>query len=213
MRAAGWWSLKTDACPHACKTCGREASGLYCHTCNERDLHARGACGGVWFCGLCKDARQNKAAQVSGGERPNTGARKRATAHRTPGPAASAKWEGETLVVTLPLPPRILTPNGRGHWAAKDRATGECRTLAEMAVRSIGRFPRWEGATLRPVFYWPVKRRRDDDNAAASLKAYRDGIADAGLVSDDSQIHAVRPVCERDADNPRVEIHLTPAIP
>ena len=76
-----------------------------------------------------------------------------------------------------------------------------------MAVRSIGRVPRWEGATLRPVFYWPMKRRRDDDNA--NVKAYRDGIADAGLVSDDSFIRAERPVFEVDAARPRVEIHLS----
>jgi Holliday junction resolvase RusA-like endonuclease len=62
---------------------------------------------------------------------------------------------------------------------------------------------------MQAVFYWPDKRRRDDDNASASLKAYRDGVADAGLVSDDSSIRALPAVLDMDKQNPRVQITLT----
>lgn len=122
----------------------------------------------------------------------------------------SAAWEGHSLVVTLPLPSAGLSQNGRGAWQKKDRLTGEYRTMAKVAARTAGRLPLWDGATMQPTFYWPDKRRRDDDNAASSLKAARDGIADAGLVRDDSTIKALPPTFEVDRENPRVEIRLTP---
>jgi len=48
-------------------------------------------------------------------------------------------------------------------------------------------------AELAPVFVFHVSRRRDRDNLAASLKAARDGIADAGLVANDTDIRNVDP--------------------
>jgi hypothetical protein len=58
------------------------------------------------------------------------------------------------------------------------------------------------------VFYWPDRRKHDDDNASASGKGARDGIADAGLVRDDSSIRALPAIFEVDSANPRLEIIL-----
>lgn len=125
-------------------------------------------------------------------------------------PQASARWEGDALVVTLPLPPKALSPNARVHWSVKARAVAAYRELAEMAARSEGPLSMWEGATMQPTFYWPDARARDDDNAAAALKSARDGIAKAGLVRDDLLIRALPAVFKVDRARPRVEITLTP---
>ncbi len=57
-------------------------------------------------------------------------------------------------------------------------------------------------------FYWPTKRRRDKDNAAAMCKAYLDGVADC-TTQDDSEwdFNGVRFAIDK--ENPRLEIVFT----
>ena len=72
--------------------------------------------------------------------------------------------------------------------------------------------PRWGKAVYKAVFLFPDARRRDPDNCIASLKAYLDGIADAGLVANDCDLWPVRPEirqCARISRMPRVEITIT----
>jgi crossover junction endodeoxyribonuclease RusA len=111
--------------------------------------------------------------------------------------------------LTLPLPAKALSPNGRPHWRAKAAAVKEHReaawAAALLAIRP-GRKPRWERAEAEAVFYWPTRHRRDRDNAAASLKAYWDGIADAGVLADDAGLVHLPVRMEYDAANPRVEV-------
>lgn len=121
------------------------------------------------------------------------------------GSAAGLK-NSERLVVTLRLPPRILSPNARPHWAAKARAVRQYReaayllALAERPPRPMRR------ARVTATFYFPSRRRRDPDNLLASLKPAFDGLADAGVVTDDSGLIHM-PVEQRvDRRNPRVEI-------
>lgn len=57
------------------------------------------------------------------------------------------------------------------------------------------------------AFHFPQKRNRDDDNAAASCKAYRDGIADA-LRIDDSILRFDSLAANIDRERPRLEITL-----
>ena len=110
------------------------------------------------------------------------------------------------MVVVLSLPPRELSPNARPHWAAKARAVRQYReaayllALAEQPARPMRR------ARVTATFFFRDKRRRDGDNLLASLKPAFDGLADAGIVADDSaMIHM--PVEQRvDRQNPRVEI-------
>ena len=114
-----------------------------------------------------------------------------------------------TLRLTLPLPAKALSPNARVHWAHKARVVKEHREFAwaiAMLAISPGRKPKWERAEAEATFYWPTRHRRDRDNAAASLKAYWDGIADAGVLADDAGLVHLPVRMEHDAANPRVEV-------
>lgn len=83
------------------------------------------------------------------------------------------------IEVTLPWPPRALSPNARTHWRKKAPITKAykhaCWALVKeariVAPVSAGRLHLWLD------FYPPDRRARDDDNMIASFKAGRDGIA------------------------------------
>lgn len=116
----------------------------------------------------------------------------------------------ESLTLVLPIPNKILSPNARPHWAAKAKAVKAHRRDAWLlACGSIFHNSIWEKATIRYTFYWPTKAKRDDDNAVAMCKAYRDGIADAGVVVNDSAFSTLPPVMLHDKKNPRLEIQIT----
>lgn len=116
------------------------------------------------------------------------------------------------MKITLPLPARGLSPNARYHWRAKGRLTKRARWLAKVrtaeAIAAASAPPAVSGYSL--AFFYPDRRHRDDDNAQASTKAYRDGIADALGIDD----HAIRlasvPTFATDPANPRLEITLHP---
>lgn len=81
--------------------------------------------------------------------------------------------------VTLPWPPKALSPNARAHWRAKAPVTkaykAACFTLCKEAGLTApdvaGRLHLWL------TFYPPDRRHRDDDNMIAAFKAGRDGLA------------------------------------
>lgn len=114
------------------------------------------------------------------------------------------------IVVTLPLPPKELHPNSRPHWASKARAVKRYREYAwacameEISV--IHGFTAWSEAACTARFHFATRRRRDKDNLLASLKAAFDGLADAGVVLDDSGISHRVEIGDPDPANPRVEI-------
>lgn len=124
------------------------------------------------------------------------------------------------LVLPLAIPASILAPNGRPNWAKKHSATKRHRASAKLLTQSAlttlfpaGTLPAFTGYTL--TFHYPDLRRRDDDNASASTKAYRDGIAEA-LGIDDHTLrlhpHSSTAVIGMllDRENPRLEITLIP---
>ena len=94
---------------------------------------------------------------------------------------------------------------------AKAAAAKKYRRIAKEAVEAqeIESAP-WEEMGVDASFYHETKRRRDQDNAMASLKAAYDGIVDSGLISDDDSEHMKRtpPTFELDKNNPRVELQL-----
>lgn len=95
---------------------------------------------------------------------------------------------------------------------AKARATKKYRQAAKDAtegliVREDLDVP-FSAATITPRFFHATKRRRDKDNALASLKAAFDGMADAGLVSDDSELTYQPVEMHIDRDAPRVELEI-----
>lgn len=88
----------------------------------------------------------------------------------------------------LPWPSRLLHPNSRVHWAQRAKATKAARYAAFVAARAIGwtneSVPSEGRLSLWIDFYPPDRRRRDDDGLLASVKAARDGIADALGIDD-----------------------------
>ena len=122
----------------------------------------------------------------------------------------------ESVIITLPLPAKVLSPNSRvgsiGSMFAKAAAVKRYRRLAREAIcaECITTGP-WELSTVEVAFYHKTKRRRDQDNAMASLKAAYDGIVDAGLIVDDDYDHLKRcpPTFEIDKEYPRVTITVT----
>jgi crossover junction endodeoxyribonuclease RusA len=89
-------------------------------------------------------------------------------------------------VITLPWPPKELSPNARIHFHAKGRAVKAYREQAYWLAKAagLGPFPADGGIGLRFDFHPPDKRKRDLDNMLASIKAGVDGIADALEVND-----------------------------
>ncbi len=117
------------------------------------------------------------------------------------------------IVVILPLPSPALSPNARVHWGVKAAAVKSYREVAwAHALREMLGEPPMDKATINPVFYWPDRRRRDDDNAVASLKAARDGLADGGVVRNDADFVMAEAEFHVDRENPRVELIIQEAM-
>lgn len=88
-------------------------------------------------------------------------------------------------MITLPWPPKELSPNARVHFRAKAAAVKAYRETAYWAASANPlAMPATGGIALRFDFHPPDKRRRDLDNMLASIKAGVDGIADAHEVDD-----------------------------
>jgi crossover junction endodeoxyribonuclease RusA len=113
------------------------------------------------------------------------------------------------MTITLPFPPRELSPNARIHWARKAKIVKAYRTQAFAAAFRRGHTP-YAIATARVVFFAPDRRRRDHDNLSASLKAAWDGIVDAGILIDDAGLRHETITVVVDRERPRVEITITP---
>lgn len=56
---------------------------------------------------------------------------------------------------------------------------------------------------------WPDKRRRDRSNAASTVKALLDGVVDAGILSDDSDLHITRETYTSHVEGDKGRVHLT----
>lgn len=105
---------------------------------------------------------------------------------------------GRTLTITVPMPARECSPNGftgrRAQIAAKMNARDGAQTQARQAIirwqRTNGRWEPITGAVeVAALFVYAAGRRRDRDNAIASLKAVLDGFTRAGVWRDDSQVN------------------------
>lgn len=89
--------------------------------------------------------------------------------------------------MTLPWPPKELSPNARAHWRKKAPITKAykeaCWALAKEA--GLSGLPGYTGRLhLWLTFCPPDRRHRDDDNMIASFKAGRDGLALAMGIDD-----------------------------
>lgn len=86
--------------------------------------------------------------------------------------------------VTLPWPPRELSPNARAHWSKKSKVAKNYRRTCHLLCFDAGLTAPAARMRLVLEFVPPDLRRRDDDNMLAAFKAGRDGIADALKVDD-----------------------------
>ncbi len=116
-------------------------------------------------------------------------------------------------MIVLPWPDKRLSPNARQHWAVlakvKKQARADAHILATVALSLKDKRAIAAGDGKIPIevrFYPPDNRHRDDDNAIASFKAARDGIADSIGVDD----RRFQPVYRfMDPDKPgRVEVEI-----
>jgi hypothetical protein len=117
--------------------------------------------------------------------------------------------EPRRIVITLPLPSRTLHPNARPHWrvlaAAKKKAREDAWLAAYHAMspelhKSLEESP-MKRATVQATFYKRTRHVSDRDGALSSIKAALDGIADAGVIHNDSGFD--------DKNDPRCEITIT----
>lgn len=90
-----------------------------------------------------------------------------------------------TLRLTLPWPPRELSPNMRQHWSRLAQAKRRYRAACHLVALSQGaQRMHAERLAVRMRFVPPDRRARDLDNLIASMKAGLDGLADAIGVDD-----------------------------
>ncbi len=93
------------------------------------------------------------------------------------------------LVINLPWPPSVLSPNGRHHWAKLARSKKAYRASAvlhTMCARGRRQMPEGAMFSLSLEFYPPDRRRYDRDNLLARMKAGLDGVADALGINDEA---------------------------
>ena len=121
------------------------------------------------------------------------------------------------VTVTLPIPSRTLSPNGRHHWrtkaAAKKKARedGRLATLAALSPVASAR-PLWLNAVVSVRLVRKDGRGRwDDDNLIAACKAYVDGVVDAGLMANDKGLRwgSVEQVVDKTDRAGRIELTFT----
>lgn len=105
---------------------------------------------------------------------------------------------GRMITIELPWPDKDLSPNTNLHWYPKNKAKDKARedgawcthmVMMDMSIPVDSFFvENCEKATL--IFHPPDRRRRDQDNAIASMKSYLDGVCDK-LGFDDSQFEKI----------------------
>lgn len=93
--------------------------------------------------------------------------------------------EHQPIIIDLPLPHKVLHPNGRTRnykWRAS--VVRDHRAMACLVARGHAPKKPWMKARYRVTFSLP--RKQDEDNLSAWLKSYLDGLQDAGIVANDS---------------------------
>lgn len=84
------------------------------------------------------------------------------------------------------LPPGLNQTKGH-HWSKTTGERAKWRQLAALKAREVNlRVSPDCRALVHYHFYFGDKRRRDADNAIASLKPVQDGLVDAGVIRGDS---------------------------
>lgn len=141
---------------------------------------------------------------------------RRPSTERLPGPVV---FPDGRVILCLPVPAGECGPNARrgesrGAAIRKSKIVKFHRLLARVSMANVlagGEVPvgcAYAGYSL--AFHFRTAAFRDDDNADASVKAYRDGIATALGMDDRGLRKTVLSTYQKDAACPRVEITLYP---
>lgn len=117
------------------------------------------------------------------------------------------------ITITISVPCRVLSPNGRPNKFHRAEAVAAYRREAWGAAREVlGRLrPCATSATMQIRAYFRTANFPDDDNLIASLKAARDGLTDAAVWRDDSAatLRIVTPIVMAvDRKRPRIELDI-----
>lgn len=90
------------------------------------------------------------------------------------------------MIVELPYPPRVLSPNGRAHRMVVARAKAAAKRDAFYLARAAKLYPDGAKTARVHITFCPPQdgQHRDLDNAIASAKAQIDGVAMAIAVDD-----------------------------
>ncbi|MEG2582694.1 endonuclease [Comamonas sp.] len=89
------------------------------------------------------------------------------------------------LNITLPWPPKELSPNARLHWSKLARAKKAYRQVRAVQAKVQGaKRIQADKLHLSLTFYPPTRRAFDLDNALARMKSGLDGLADVLGVDD-----------------------------
>ena len=96
------------------------------------------------------------------------------------------------ITIELPWPDKRLSPNARVHWRVSAEAVDIARHIGKISALTSPTAPPnlllFKDQNISYKFHPPTKRRMDDDNAIAMMKAYRDGVAEAYQI-DDKRFH------------------------
>lgn len=91
----------------------------------------------------------------------------------------------DALILTLPWPPKELSPNARQHWGALSRAKKAYRAACAWTAKEQGaKRIEAERLHLTITFVPPDRRAHDLDNCIARMKSGLDGLADVLGVDD-----------------------------
>lgn len=91
----------------------------------------------------------------------------------------------DALILTLPWPPKELSPNARQHWGALSRAKKAYRVACAWTAKEQGaKRIEAERLHLTITFVPPDRRAHDLDNCIARMKSGLDGLADVLGVDD-----------------------------
>lgn len=110
--------------------------------------------------------------------------------------------------VLLPFPPSACSPNSRGHWSKRAKATKAYRSECWALAKRAGLVVTWEGKVhLSITFHKPSRRPMDMDNMIARMKGGFDGLADA-LGVDDSRFVLHVEVADEPVKSGLVEVRI-----
>lgn len=113
--------------------------------------------------------------------------------------------------VRLPWDKPPLSENGRYHHQQKNRIAQEIRHTIGWYLRAAKAPKKVEHVELTLTWFPATNRRRDEDNLVSTLKPLADGVADYGMVPDDTPNWMTKnmpKISEVDRVNPRLELEV-----